>query len=51
MAEPYDWYQGELDFTWEIDLWGHMSRAVKASEADSDPQKALLEFAPVKHYG
>lgn len=34
MAVPSNWYQGGLDFSWEIDLWGHVRCAEKASDAD-----------------
>ena len=51
MAEPYNWYQGGLDFSWEIDLWGHVRRAVEASEADSEAQKAMLELARLSIVG
>lgn len=45
MAAPSNWYQGGLDFSWEIDLWGHVRRAIEASEADAEYQKAMLELA------
>lgn len=45
MADPYNWYQGGLDFSWEIDLWGHVRRAVEAAKADTAQQQALLEYA------
>ena len=51
MAEPNNWYQGGLDFSWEIDLWGHVRRAVEASDADSEAQKALLERARLSIVG
>lgn len=51
MAEPYNWYQGGLDFSWEIDLWGHVRRAVEASDADSEAQKAMLELARLSIVG
>lgn len=51
MAEPYNWYQGGLDFSWEIDLWGHVRRAVEASDANSEAQKAMLELARLSIVG
>ncbi|HBT4732693.1 TPA: efflux transporter outer membrane subunit [Klebsiella quasipneumoniae subsp. similipneumoniae] len=51
MGEPYNWYQGGLDFSWEIDLWGHVRRAVEASDADSEAQKAMLELARLSIVG
>nr|WP_287856823.1 efflux transporter outer membrane subunit [Klebsiella sp.] len=45
MAAPSNWYQGGLDFSWEIDLWGHVRRAIEASDADVESQKAMLELA------
>ncbi|HBM2900148.1 TPA: efflux transporter outer membrane subunit [Klebsiella oxytoca] len=51
MGEPYNWYQGGLDFSWEIDLWGHVRRAIEASDADSEAQKAMLELARLSIVG
>ncbi|MDO6406618.1 efflux transporter outer membrane subunit [Pantoea phytobeneficialis] len=51
MTDPYNWYQGGLDFSWEIDFWGHVRRAIEASEADSAAQQAQLEFARLSIVG
>ncbi|HDS9360642.1 TPA: efflux transporter outer membrane subunit [Enterobacter chengduensis] len=51
MTAPYNWYQSGLDFSWEIDLWGHVRRAVVASDADSEAQKAMLELARLSIVG
>lgn len=45
MADPYNWYQAGLNFSWEIDLWGHVQRAVEASNADASAQQAMLDLA------
>lgn len=44
-GQPYSWYQSGVDFSWEIDLWGHVRRAVEAAGADTEAQKALLAQA------
>ncbi len=51
MAAPSNWYQGGLDFSWEIDLWGHVRRTVEASDADVESQKAMLEMARLSIIG
>jgi NodT family efflux transporter outer membrane factor (OMF) lipoprotein len=51
MAAPSNWYQGGLDFSWEIDLWGHVRRAIEASDADVQSQKAMLELARLSIVG
>ncbi|MDU6439480.1 MULTISPECIES: efflux transporter outer membrane subunit [Enterobacterales] len=51
MAAPSNWYQGGLDFSWEIDLWGHVRRAVEASDADVQSQQAMLELARLSIVG
>ncbi|WP_241723810.1 efflux transporter outer membrane subunit [Raoultella sp. HC6] len=51
MSEPYNWYQAGLDFSWEIDLWGHVRRAVEASDADLSAQGAMLELARLSIVG
>ena len=51
MTEPYYWYQAGLDFSWEIDLWGHVRRAVEASNADMASQQAMLELARLSIIG
>lgn len=45
MADPYNWYQAGLNFSWEIDLWGHVRRAIEAADADAAAQRAMLELA------
>ncbi|WP_431221834.1 efflux transporter outer membrane subunit [Serratia sp. L9] len=51
MTEPYTWYQAGLNFSWEIDLWGHVRRAVEASDADVSSQQAMLELARLSIVG
>lgn len=34
-----------MDFSWEIDLWGHVRRTVESAGADTEAQKALLAQA------
>ncbi|CNH97496.1 efflux transporter outer membrane subunit [Yersinia vastinensis] len=51
MTEPYTWYQAGLDFSWEIDLWGHVRRAIEASDADMSSQQAMLELARLSIIG
>lgn len=51
MSRPYNWYQAGLDFSWEIDLWGHVRRAVEASDADLSAQGAMLDLARLSIVG
>ncbi|MFH8135697.1 efflux transporter outer membrane subunit [Pantoea osteomyelitidis] len=51
MSAPSNWYQGGLDFSWEIDLWGHVRRATEASAADVESQQAMLEMARLSIVG
>ncbi|QGY33197.1 efflux transporter outer membrane subunit [Pantoea cypripedii] len=51
MTAPYNWYQTGLDFSWEIDLWGHVRRAVEASDADVSAQGAMLDLARLSIIG
>lgn len=51
MTDPYNWYQAGLDFSWEIDLWGHVRRATEASAADSAAQGEMLKLAKLSIVG
>ncbi|MFZ3024439.1 efflux transporter outer membrane subunit [Pseudomonas sp.] len=45
LAEPFTLYQAGFDASWELDLWGRISRSVEAADADIAQQAALLELA------
>lgn len=45
LAEPFTLYQAGFDASWELDLWGRVSRSVEAADADADQQAALLDLA------
>lgn len=45
LAEPFTLYQGGLDASWEIDLWGRVRRSIEAADASVAEQKALLAQA------
>lgn len=51
MADPYNWYQAGVNFSWEIDLWGHVRRAIEAADADVSAQRAMLELAKLSIIG
>jgi len=42
LSEPFTLYQGGLDASWEIDLWGKVRRSLEAADADLAEQAALL---------
>jgi NodT family efflux transporter outer membrane factor (OMF) lipoprotein len=43
LSEPYVSYQGGVDASWEIDLWGRIRRAVEGAEAEVAASAALLD--------
>jgi NodT family efflux transporter outer membrane factor (OMF) lipoprotein len=45
LSEPFTLYQAGFDLSWEIDLWGRISRSVEAADADVVRQAALLDLA------
>ncbi len=45
LGEPFTLYQGGLDLSWEIDLWGKVARSIEAADADLAYQAALLDLA------
>ncbi|BBO73074.1 outer membrane efflux protein [Desulfosarcina widdelii] len=45
LSDPFAWYQAGLDFSWEIDFWGHVARNVEAAEAGAAEQAAMLDVA------
>ncbi len=45
IGHPYNWYQAGLNFSWELDFWGHVRRAVEAEEASAEAQYNLLNDA------
>ncbi|MGH8348836.1 MAG: efflux transporter outer membrane subunit [Pseudomonas sp.] len=45
LSEPFTLYQAGIDASWELDLWGRISRSVEAADADIDNQRALLDLA------
>ena len=45
LAEPFTLYQGGLDASWEIDLWGKVRRSLEMADADIANQAALLDLA------
>lgn len=42
LAQPYSLYQAGFDASWELDLWGRISRSIEAADADSRAAAALL---------
>ena len=36
LSEPFTLYQAGVDASWELDLWGRISRSVEAADADTD---------------
>ncbi|WP_437882178.1 efflux transporter outer membrane subunit [Pseudomonas sp. LRF_L74] len=45
LSEPFNLYQAGIDASWELDLWGRISRSIEAADADIDSQRALLDLA------
>lgn len=45
LAEPFTNYQAGFDASWELDLWGRVSRSIEAADADVARQAALLDLA------
>jgi len=45
LGEPFTLYQAGFDASWELDLWGRVSQAVDAANADVAAQAALLGLA------
>lgn len=45
LSEPFTLYQAGIDASWELDVWGRISRSVEAADADIDDQRALLDLA------
>ena len=45
LSDPFAWYQAGLDFSWEIDFWGHVARNVEAAGAGAAEQAAMLDVA------
>src|SRR3546814_763430 len=45
LAEPFTLYQGGLDVSWELDLWGRVRRSLESADADLAEQAALLSHA------
>jgi NodT family efflux transporter outer membrane factor (OMF) lipoprotein len=45
LSEPFTLYQAGFDASWEPDLWGRVSQAVAAADADVASQAALLGLA------
>ncbi|ESQ97738.1 MULTISPECIES: efflux transporter outer membrane subunit [Pseudomonadaceae] len=45
LAEPFTLYQAGFDASWELDLWGRVSRSIEAADADIAQQAALLALA------
>jgi NodT family efflux transporter outer membrane factor (OMF) lipoprotein len=45
IAEPFNFYQIGFDASWELDLWGRVSRSIEAADADVARQAALLDLA------
>ncbi|ETU73407.1 efflux transporter outer membrane subunit [Pseudomonas aeruginosa] len=45
LSEPFNQYQAGIDASWELDLWGRISRSIEAADADIDNQRALLALA------
>ena len=42
ISEPFMLYQAGFDASWELDLWGRVSRIVEAADADSEAARATL---------
>lgn len=45
VSQPFTLYQAGFDVSWELDLWGRVSRAIEAADADVTRQAALLDLA------
>jgi NodT family efflux transporter outer membrane factor (OMF) lipoprotein len=45
LSEPFTLYQAGFDASWELDLWGRVSRSIEAADADVSNQAALLDLA------
>lgn len=45
LSEPFTLYQTGFDASWELDLWGRVSRSIEAADADMANQAALLDLA------
>jgi len=45
VSAPFTLYQAGFDASWELDLWGRVSRAVEAADAEVARQAALLDLA------
>lgn len=45
LSEPFNLYQAGIDASWELDLWGRISRSIEAADADIADQQALLDLA------
>ena len=45
LSEPFTLYQAGFDASWELDLWGRISRSIEAADADIANQAALLDLA------
>jgi len=42
LGEPFTLYQGGLDASWEIDLWGRVRRSIESADSSVAEQMALL---------
>ena len=45
IAEPFNYYQVGFDASWELDLWGRVSRSIERADADVAREAALLDLA------
>jgi NodT family efflux transporter outer membrane factor (OMF) lipoprotein len=45
LSQPFTLYQAGFDASWELDLWGRVSHAVEAADADVAAQASLLALA------
>lgn len=45
LSDPFTLYQAGFDASWELDLWGRVSRSIEAADAGVRSQAALLDLA------
>lgn len=43
LSSPFDVYDAGFDFSWELDLWGGVQRAIESADASVRQQQALLD--------
>jgi NodT family efflux transporter outer membrane factor (OMF) lipoprotein len=43
LSEPHDAFQGGLDISWELDLWGRVRRSIETADANTREAAALMD--------